>query len=422
MSLPWEQRFARRARNIKGSAVRELLKITEKPEFISFGGGLPSPDVFPVKAVAEASERVLRNQGAQALQYSTTEGYRPLRRWIADRLSKDNLLLSEDNILITSGSQQALDLLGKLLIDPDDAVVVESPTYLAALQCWRTYGARFLECPADEEGIVTQGLPSLLARDPKLLYTVPNFQNPRGVTIALPRRRDLVAQIRRFDVPVIEDDPYGELRFEGETLPSLMSIDASRRLGSRAYSGLVVGLGSFSKVLAPGLRVGWIAAAPKVIEKLVLVKQGTDLHTATFNQMIVHDLAAGGVLDSHRDIIVEAYRDRRDVMLEALKTCMPAGVRWTRPEGGMFLWVTLPPEIDAADVLPLALEKKVAFVCGAPFHASGEGRNTMRLNFSNATFDKIREGIRRLGEALAQVMAAQPSPAWPQSAPSLLAG
>jgi 2-aminoadipate transaminase len=410
MSLPWEQRFSKRAQHVKGSAVRELLKITEQPEFISFGGGLPAPDVFPVDAVARAAEHVLSTNAAYALQYSTTEGYRPLRRWIAEKLSRDNLALSEENILITSGSQQALDLIGKLLIDPDDQVVVESPTYLATLQCWRTYGARFLECPADDDGFITGALPSLLVSNPKLMYSVPNFQNPRGVTLSLPRRRDLVSLLREFDVPLIEDDPYGELRFEGQHLPSLMAIDGSRR-AHKVYNGLVIGLGSFSKVLAPGLRVGWVAAAPSVIEKLVLVKQGTDLHTATFNQMIVHHLAESGIMESHRRLIIEAYRARRDVMLEALAREMPQGVTWTRPQGGMFLWVTLPSDVDAADVLPLALERKVAFVCGAPFHAGGGGKNTMRLNFSNATFDKIREGIHRLGEAVRLVLASHPAAA-----------
>lgn len=407
MSLPWESRFAKRAQDVKGSAVRELLKITEQPEFISFGGGLPAPDVFPVAAVAGAAERVLRHHAAKALQYSTTEGHRPLRSWIAARLSRNSLRLDENNILITAGSQQALDLIGKLLIDGGDEVVVESPTYLATLQCWRTYGARFLECPSDESGFVTRELPALLSRQPKLMYSVPNFQNPRGVTLTESRRRELVSMLRRFDVPLAEDDPYGELRFEGEPLPSLMAIDAEERPDPQ-YSGLVLGLGSFSKVLAPGLRVGWIAAAPSVIEKLVLVKQGTDLHTATFNQMVVHDLAESGYIDKHRAVIIDAYRARRDAMLAALEREMPEDIHWTRPQGGMFLWVTLPVEVDAADVLKLALERKVAFVPGAPFHAGGGGRNTMRLNFSNATFEQINEGISRLATVVRQVLAQRP--------------
>ncbi len=404
MSLMWEDRYSRRADLIQGSAIRELLKITEKPEFISFGGGMPAPEVFPVKAVEEASERVLAEHGPAALQYSTTEGYRPLRRWIATYLSRDGLRLDENNILVTSGSQQALDLIGKLFVDANDRIVVESPTYLATLQCWRPYGATFASVPSDQDGMVTDELAPILRPSAKLIYCVPNFQNPRGVTISAPRRRELVAVAREFDVPIVEDDPYGSLRFEGEPLPSLMCIDAAQRRDDQAYDGNVIGLGSFSKVLAPGLRVGWIAAPPRVIEKLTLVKQATDLHTSTFTQMVVHDIVSRGIMERHIGVIVDEYRRRRDVMLAALTEMFPQGTTWTHRQGGMFLWVTLPANVDASKVLELALEQKVAFVPGTPFHADGAGRNTMRLNFSNATPDRIREGIRRLAAAIAEVL------------------
>jgi 2-aminoadipate transaminase len=388
----WESRYAKRAERVRGSAIRELLKVTERPEFISFGGGLPAPEVFPTDAVRQALDKVLRTQPGRALQYSTTEGYTPLRQWLAQSLSKDNLHLDADNILITSGSQQALDLIGKLLVDEGSNVVVESPTYLATLQCWRTYGAIFTSVPSDDDGLVTAGLPPVLATSPRLIYCVPNFQNPRGVTISEPRRRDLVDMARKFDVAIIEDDPYRDLRFEGDPLPSLMELDGA--------NGNVLALGSFSKVLTPGLRVGWIAGPKNVIEKLTLIKQGTDLHTATVNQMAVYELVASGTMARHRHVIVDEYRRRRDAMLAAMAAHFPQDVHWTRPSGGMFLWVTLPEGVNAMRVLEAAIQHKVAFVPGEHFHAEGGHVNTMRLNFSNAVPDKIWEGIGRLAEAV----------------------
>lgn len=400
----WEERYARRAVRAQGSAIRELLKITERPDFISFGGGLPAPEVFPLEAVKAASDKVLREHGARALQYSTTEGFTPLRRWLAEALSRDNLSLTQDNIIITSGSQQGLDLVGKLLVDDGDRVVVESPTYLATLQCWRTYGARFVSVPSDEDGMVTTGLGPLLASRPKVVYCVPNFQNPRGVTMSVSRRRELIDLCQAFPVPLVEDDPYHALRFEGAQLPSLMELDAT---AGEPYEGCVVGLGSFSKVLAPGLRVGWIAAPRVVIEKLTLIKQGTDLHTATFNQMVVHELVASGTMAAHRQVIVDEYRRRRDAMLAAMAEHFPEGVHWTRPAGGMFLWVTLPEGVNARHVLDAAIARKVAFVPGEHFHAEGGAVNTMRLNFSNATPDMIHEGIARLADAVRETMASR---------------
>lgn len=399
MAFSWNEHFAERTARMTSSAIRELLKVTEQPDFISFGGGLPAPEVFPIAEVAEAAGRILCERGAQALQYGATEGYRPLRDWVAARMTREGLPITAENVLITTGSQQALDLLGKVFIDPGSRVLVESPTYLAALQAWNAYGAEYAQVPADGDGMHTAGLERLLRAHPRFVYCLPNFQNPGGVTLPLARRERLVALAAKHGVPVVEDDPYRELRFEGEHLPRLIQLDAARRDES-PYAGNVIYTTTFSKILSPGLRVGWVIAAREVIAKLTQAKQGTDLHTAVFNQMIAYELASTGFLERHTKLIVRTYRERRDAMLAALAEEFPASVTWTRPQGGMFLWVTLPVGLDAADLLRDAIEQKVAFVPGAPFHTDGSGANTLRLNFSNASPETIREGIGRLGKAL----------------------
>ncbi len=401
MQTLWDQRYAQRAQRMASSIIRELLKLTEQPDLISFAGGLPAPEVFPVEELAAAAQRVLREFGTQALQYSTTEGYRPLRQAIAERMAGDGLGLSLDNVLITSGSQQALDLLGRLFIDPGDRIVVESPTYLGALQAWNAYGAEYVTVPSDEQGMVTEALEEALRTEPKFVYVVPNFQNPTGVTLALERRRQLVSLASRYGVPIVEDDPYGQLRFEGEHLPSVLALDGIER-GQRdqGYQGNVIYLSTFSKTLAPGLRLAWVVAPSEVVRKLVQAKQGADLHTATFNQMVAYEAMRDGVLERHVPLIRQVYHERRDVMLAAMAEQFPPEVRWIRPEGGLFLWGMLPTEIDATEVLRAAVMQKVAFVPGTPFYPCGGGSNTMRLNFSNATPDKIREGITRLGRVL----------------------
>ncbi|HEV2460764.1 MAG TPA: PLP-dependent aminotransferase family protein [Ktedonobacterales bacterium] len=399
MTFRWDDHYARRTSRMSSSAIRELLKVTEQPDFISFAGGLPAPEVFPVAEVAEAAARILAERGPQALQYGATEGYRPLRELVAARMTHEGVPATADNVLITTGSQQALDLIGKVFVDPGNRLLVESPTYLAALQAWNTYGAKYLEAPADADGLHLDGLDALLARAPKFLYCLPNFQNPAGVTLAASRRAPLVELAARHGVPLVEDDPYRELRFEGAHLPRLIQLDAAR-FDDHPYRGGVIYIATFSKILSPGLRVGWVIAAPEVIAKLTLAKQSADLHTATFNQMLAYELARDGFLERHTDTIVRAYRQRRDAMLAALAREFPAGVTWTHPQGGMFLWVTLPPGIDAADVLRDAIAHKVAFVPGAPFHPGHRGANTFRLNFSNASPADIREGVARLGEAL----------------------
>ncbi len=401
MHTPWDHRYAQRTQRMGSSAIRELLKLTEKPDIISFAGGLPAPEVFPVEQFQEACKSVLQDYGAQALQYGTTEGYLPLREQIARHSARYGIEVTPDNILITSGSQQALDLLGKIFINPGDRILVESPTYLGALQAWNSYGAEYVSVPMDKSGMNTDALEEALRTGPKFIYVLPNFQNPTGVTLSLNRRQRLIDLADQYGVPIIEDDPYGQLRYEGEHLPSVVLLDHRFRDNTdAAFSGNVIYLSTFSKILAPGIRLAWVIAPREVIQKLVQAKQGADLHTATFNQIVAHEVSRGGFLDEHIRLIRDTYRERRDVMLAAMDRFFPPEVDWTHPEGGLFLWGTLPSYLSSAEVLKAAVERKVAFVPGEPFHPNGGGHNTMRINFSNATPEKISEGIRRLGEVI----------------------
>jgi len=401
MQTPWDHRFAQRTQRMGSSAIRELLKLTESPDIISFGGGMPAPDVFPYEEIREACERVIRDHGAVAFQYGSTDGYKPLREMIQRHTARYGINVSPENILVTSGSQQALDLLGKILINRGDRILVESPTYLGALQAWASYGAEYVTVPMDKDGMVTDALEEALRSGPKFIYVLPNFQNPAGVTLSLERRQKLIELADRYGVPIVEDDPYGQLRYEGEHLPSVVELDSRFRGNNTAsYAGNVIYLSTFSKTLAPGLRMAWVIAPTEVIKKLVQAKQGADLHTATFNQIVTYEVAHGGFLDRHVEAIRGVYRERRDVMLGAMDAYFPAGVEWTHPHGGLFLWGTLPEQLDAAKVLKVAIEEKVAFVPGASFFATGGGHNTMRLNFSFAKPEKIQEGISRLGRVL----------------------
>lgn len=405
MQTPWEHRFAQRTQRMSSSAIRELLKLTEQPDIISFGGGMPAPEVFPIEEFTAACEKVMKDRGAQALQYSATDGYRPLRELVARHTSRYGIETSPENILITSGSQQALDLLGKILINPGDRILVESPTYLGALQAWSSYGAEYVTVPMDKHGMVTDALEAALRSGPKFIYVLPNFQNPTGVTLAMERRIQLIELADQYGVPIVEDDPYGQLRYEGDHLPSVVTLDNQFRGNCDAcYRGNVIYLSTFSKILAPGLRLAWVVAPPEVIGKLVQAKQGADLHTATFNQFVAYEVARGGFLDRHIKVIRSVYRERRDTMLGAMDGYFPPGVDWTHPEGGLFLWGTLPENLNSTDVLKSAIEQKVAFVPGASFYPTGGGHNTMRLNFSNATPEKIMEGISRLGRVIYEKM------------------
>ncbi|MCA9779096.1 MAG: PLP-dependent aminotransferase family protein [Candidatus Eremiobacteraeota bacterium] len=398
--LPWADLFSTRGRRIKSSAIRELLKVTEQPDFISFAGGFPAPELFPVEAIAETIQDVMNKMGPQALQYSATEGYRPLRQWVADYMRAVGVPAVVENVLITTGSQQALDLLGRVLINKDDPVAVETPTYLAALQAWRVYGASFLGIPTDTSGINPDYLENNLLKKPKLLYSIPNFQNPTGATLPLDRRHALVDWCRKERVCLIEDDPYREIRFEGKFLPRLIELEAQAREEEDVYRGQVVYLSTFSKVLAPGLRVGAVIAHPELLTRLVQAKQAADLHTPTLNQMVCYELAKEGFLKDQARKVAEVYKVRRDVMIEEIRRVFPEGTEVGVPEGGMFLWLTLPTGIDADQIWEKALEQKIAFVPGAPFYPEHPKKNTLRLNFSNSDPDTSREGMAGLGRAL----------------------
>jgi 2-aminoadipate transaminase len=401
MQTPWEDRYAHRTQRMGSSVIRELLKFTQQPDIISFAGGLPAPEVFPLKEFQQACNIVLQEQGPEALQYSTTEGHLPLRAMILRHTARYAIEVSTDNIMITSGSQQALDFIGRLFINRGDRVLVESPTYLGALQAWNAYGAEYVSVPTDMNGMITSELEKGLRTGPKFIYVLPNFQNPTGSTLSQERRLQLIELADRYGVPIIEDDPYGQLRFEGDHLRPIISLDSDyHKRNGFAYSGNVIYMSTFSKLLAPGLRLAWVIAPEQVIRKLVMAKQAADLHTATFNQIVAHQIGKDGFLDSHVKTIRSIYKERRDVMLETMSEFFPAEVSWTHPNGGMFLWGILPKDMDAAEMLKTAIERKVAFVPGFAFHANGGGNNTMRLNFSYSNPDTIREGISRLGRVL----------------------
>ena len=400
MQTLWDHRFAQRTQRMKSSAIRELLKLTEDPEIISFAGGLPAPEVFPVEEFVEACTKVLRENGPTALQYGATEGYTPLLEMIARHTSRLGIEVTPANIMITSGSQQALDLLGKIFINHGDRVLVESPTYLGALQAWNIYGAEYVTTRSDNDGIVTDELEAALRTGPKFIYVLPNFQNPTGVTIPLDRRMKIIELADHYGVPIVEDDPYGQLRFEGENIPAIEVLDSQKHHNGQCYSGNVIYLSTFSKTLAPGIRLAYVIAPPEVIRKLVMAKQGADLHTATFNQMVAYEVSRGGFLDRHIQHIREVYHYRRDVMCDSLTGEMAEGVQWTHPQGGLFLWVTLPETMNSIELFKEAVKRKVAFVPGESFYPCGGGHNTMRLNFSNATPEKINEGISRLAEVI----------------------
>lgn len=421
MSTPWHHRYAQRTQRMGSSMIRELLKLTQRPDIISFAGGLPAPEMFPVEAFEAASSRVLRQHGSQALQYSTTEGYLPLRELIVEKMGRYGIEASVENVLITSGSQQALDLIGKLLINPGDLILTERPSYLGAIQAWRAYQAEFSSVPIDNDGLRVDLLEEAICGGPKFMYILPNFQNPGGVTLSYERRLALIDIADRYGVPIIEDDPYGELRFEGEHIPPLVVLDADKLNGrqythrnepSSYFKGNVIYLSTFSKTLAPGLRLGWIVAPKSVVQQCVMTKQGMDLHTSTFIQMVAYEVAKDGFLTGHVRKIREVYRERRDIMLAAMSEHFPPGVQWTHPQGGLFLWVTLPDELNTTAVLEEAIAHKVAFVPGETFYPDGGGKNSFRLNFSNARPEEIREGIIRLGQVLQKVLEPMPAAAF----------
>lgn len=401
MHTLWDERYALRTDNISSSAIRELLKLTSLPDVISFAGGLPAPEVFPIEKFKEAADIVLTEMGDYALQYGTTEGYQPLREMIARNATKYGIRISSDNVMITSGSQQALDLLGRIFINRGDRVLVESPTYLGAIQAWNAYGVKYVTIPFDENGMQTELLESRLRIGLKFIYVLPNFQNPTGVTLSRERRKQLVEMADSYGVPIVEDDPYGQLRYEGEHIPPVVVLDDEMRAKEvPVYSGNVIYTSTFSKILAPGLRLAWVVAPTEVIKKMVQAKQGCDLHTSTLTQYLAYQVANNPWMKTHIQTIRKTYKERRDVMIQSLEKHMPEGVHWTEPKGGLFLWVTLPKEINTGEIFNEAVEAKVAFVPGGPFHPLGGGTNTMRLNFSNSKPELIREGIKRLAKVI----------------------
>jgi 2-aminoadipate transaminase len=394
--MQWNKLFAERTHYLRRNTVREFLKLMGEPGMISFAGGLPAPELLPVSAIGEATQAVAARYRSEALQYGQTEGVPALRDWLAEKFSTDRVRLKRTNVLITTGAQQALDIIGRTFLDHGDQVIVEDPTYLAALSVWSPLRAQFIGIAGDEHGMDMAALENALKLRPKFVYVIPNFQNPQGTTLDLERRTRLADLLQEYHVLLIEDDPYRELRFEGAPQPTIFEMQTRLDNQGKLESNVLY-VGTVSKVLAPGLRVGWICGPETVIEKLALMKQGMDLHTSTLNQYLVLEMR--GWVEKHLPELRRAYRERRDAMLAALEREMPSGVSWTRPEGGMFLYLTLPEHLTAGDVLARALKEKVIFVPGADFHIKGKA-NTLRLNFSFNAPDVIDEGIRRLGRVM----------------------
>ena len=393
-----EYKFASRMDRMKASEIRELLKLTARPDIISFAGGLPAPELFPVKEIAQVSHDLVLKEGQKLLQYATTEGRPTLREKIAKRMTeKYKTPVVADDILITTGSQQCLDFAGKLFLDPGDVVLCESPSYLGALNAFNAYQPEFKEVPTDGEGIIPEELDKILASTPKckFIYVIPDFQNPTGICWSLERRKKFIEVINKYDLPVFEDNPYGELRYRGESFPTLKSMDTK---------GLVSFLGTFSKIFCPGLRLGWIAGPHAIVEKFVMIKQSADLHTSNFDQGVADAYMDTYDLDAHVKEIVELYGHRRDLILKTMEEEFPEGVEFTRPDGGLFLWVTVPEGVSARKVFDKCIEQKVAAVIGDAFYPNDKTDRSMRVNYSCMPDDKIVEGVKRMAKAIKECM------------------
>lgn len=393
-----EYKFASRMDRMKASEIRELLKLTAKPEIISFAGGLPAPELFPVKEIAQVSHDLVLKEGQKLLQYATTEGRPTLREKIAKRMTeKYSTPVDMNDILITTGSQQCLDFAGKLFLDPGDVVLCESPSYLGALNAFNAYQPVFKEVPTDGEGIIPEELDKILATTPKckFIYVIPDFQNPTGICWSLERRKKFIEVINKYDLPVFEDNPYGELRYRGESFPTLKSMDTK---------GLVSFLGTFSKIFCPGLRLGWIAGPHTIVEKFVMIKQSADLHTSNFDQGVADAYMDSYDLDAHVKEIVELYGHRRDLILKTMEEEFPEGVEFTRPDGGLFLWVTVPEGVSARKVFDKCIEQKVAAVIGDAFYPNDKTDRSLRVNYSCMPDDKIVEGVKRMARAIKECM------------------
>ena len=391
-------KFAKRMERMQASEIRELLKLTAQPDIISFAGGLPAPELFPVEEIAKVSHDLVEKEGRALLQYATTEGRPTLRAKIAKRMKdKYHTEVNPDDILITTGSQQCLDFAGKLFLDPGDVVLCESPSYLGALNAFNAYEPNFVEVPTDDGGLIPEELDKILETTPncKFIYVIPDFQNPTGRTWSMERRKAFMEVVNKHNLPVLEDNPYGELRYEGEILPSLKSLDTK---------GLVMFLGTFSKIFCPGLRLGWVAAEHSVVEEFVKIKQSADLHTSNFDQGVADAYMEAYDLDAHVEEIKALYRKRRDLIVKTMEEEFPAGVEFTRPQGGLFLWVTLPEGVSAKTVFHKCIEMKVAAVIGDAFYPNDKTDRSLRVNYSNMTEDRIVEGVKRMAKAIKECM------------------
>lgn len=387
-------RYAKRMEQLTNSDIGDLLKLIARPDIISFAGGLPAAELFPVDQLRQACDAVMKEMGKVACQYSSTEGFPALREKIAERMkAKNNIETDADHILVTSGSQQGLDFSARIFLNPGDVVLLESPSYLGAVNAFKACEPRFIEVPTDDDGMITEELEKILAttENVKMIYVIPDFQNPTGKTWSLERRHKFMDIINRYEIPVIEDNPYGELRFEGTNMPSLKSLDTK---------DLVVFLGTCSKILAPGLRIGWICASKENLVKYNFIKQGADLQSSTIDQLIADRFLDMYDLDEHVEKIKDVYRKRRDVMLKTMEETFPKEVKFTHPEGGLFTWCVLPEYMDAKVLAKQCLEKKVAYVPGGSFFPNGGKENHFRLNYSCMPEDKIKEGITRIAEVL----------------------
>ncbi len=385
--------FAKRMDNMKASEIRELLKLTQKPEIISFAGGLPAPELFPTERYKEVAKTVMEEDGRKALQYGPTEGYEPLREEIVKRMKKVQVDIETSDVLVTSGSQQGLDFAAKVFINPGDKIICESPSYLGALNAFKAYEPDFIEIDTDDNGMIMEDLERVLEEndDVKFIYVIPDFQNPSGKTWSYERRVKLVELANKHNVAIVEDNPYGELRFEGDFLPAVKHFDTE---------GRVIFLGTFSKIFCPGLRLGWTVASPEVLNKFILAKQGADLQSSTISQMELAKFLEIYDIDEHIEELKKVYRNRRDLMLNTMKEEFPESVTYTHPEGGLFTWVVLPENINARDLAKKAIAKNVAFVPGGSFFPNNPRENTFRMNYSNMDEERIVEGIKRLGEVL----------------------
>lgn len=395
------QIFSDSAKGMKRSAIREILKLTQRPEIISFAGGLPSPESFPIEQLKEISVEVLENEGVQALQYGTTEGDNRLRQILVDRYQKEGLNVNCNNLIITTSSQQGLDLIPKIFINPGDKVICGLPSYLGGISAFSTYGAELIGILLDEKGMRADLLEKALAdlkakgEKPKFIYTIPDFQNPAGITMPESRRLKIIEIARKYDVLIVEDSPYRELRFNGQPQKTIYQLEGT---------GQVIMLGTMSKIFVPGFRLGWVVANEEIIDKLVTAKQSTDLCTSAFLQKITAKYFDKGYFDKNLQLIISSYRDKRDGMIAALREYMPKGVKWTEPEGGLFLFITLPEYMDAEELFKIAIQENVAFVLGNVFHCDGSGKNTLRMNFSYMSKEMNEEGVKRLANAIRKMM------------------